>query len=117
MALFQSALFSSPEGNSFNSAVPMSFRTGMKIVLTDDAGTDAGPMYYDVDYTLGDQHGGDMLYFHAYFHRDNTKLDQAWSILIRLTSPPTSCSKLPRSIQRGRLVLLSFDRNATNVLC
>lgn len=38
MAKFQSALFTSPEGRSFNSFVPMPFRTGMKIVLTNESG-------------------------------------------------------------------------------
>jgi len=31
LAAFQSALFSSPEGRSFNCVIPMPFRTGMKI--------------------------------------------------------------------------------------
>lgn len=85
MAPFQSALFSSPEGHSLNSAVPMPFRKGMRIVITDGTDTDAGPMYYDVDYTLGDQHGADMLYFHAYFHRENpTKLQHDYEILPRV---------------------------------
>src|SRR5512133_645408 len=39
MATYQSALFSSPEGRSFNCCVPMPFRKGMKIVLTNE--TDA----------------------------------------------------------------------------
>ena len=32
LAPFQSALFTNPEGRSFNSFVPMPFRTGMRIV-------------------------------------------------------------------------------------
>src|SRR5215207_8973973 len=38
MVPFQSALFSNPEGRSFNCVIPMPFRTGMKIVLTNESG-------------------------------------------------------------------------------
>jgi hypothetical protein len=79
---FQSSLFSSPEGRSFNSIVPMPFKTGMRLVVTNDTDTDLGLMFFDVEYTLGDRHGGDMLYFHAYFRRENpTTLQRDYEIL------------------------------------
>ena len=82
MAAFQSALFASPEGKSFNCYIPMPFRTGMKIVLTNESGKDLPQLYYDVDYTLGDKHGADALYFHAYYHRENpTRLQHDFEIL------------------------------------
>lgn len=40
MRPFQSCLFSSPEGRSFCSIVPMPFRTGMKAVVTNESGSD-----------------------------------------------------------------------------
>jgi hypothetical protein len=40
MATFQSALFASPEGRSFNCYVPMPFKTGMKMVVTNETDTD-----------------------------------------------------------------------------
>ena len=61
-ATFQSALFSNPEGRSFNCCVPMPFRTGMKIVVTNESGADLAMFFYDVNYTLGDEHGPDTLY-------------------------------------------------------
>ena len=70
-AVFESALFSSPEGRSFNSFVPMPFRTGMKIVVTNESAKDVPLLFYQVDYTLGDKHGPEMLYFHAHFRREN----------------------------------------------
>lgn len=68
---FESALLSSPEGRSFNCAIPMPFRTGMKIVVTNESSTDLAAFFYDVNYTLGDNHGDDMLYFHACWQRQN----------------------------------------------
>lgn len=67
---FQSALFSNPEGRSFNCCVPMPFCTGMKIVVTNESGTDLRMFYFDVNYTLGDEHGPDTLYLHAHWRRE-----------------------------------------------
>jgi len=83
---FQSALFSSPEGRSFNASIPMPFRNGMKIVLTNESGIDQRQVYYDVDYTLGDKHPADALYFHAVWRRENpTKLQRDYELLPHLT--------------------------------
>jgi hypothetical protein len=82
VAAFQSALFASPEGKSFNCYIPMPFKTGMKIVVTNESGKNLDLLFYDVDYTLGDKHDADTLYFHAYFHRENpTKLQRDFEIL------------------------------------
>jgi len=69
-ATFQSAIFSNPEGRSFNCCVPMPFRTGMKIVVTNESGADQSHFFYDVNYTLGDEHGPDALYLHAHWRRE-----------------------------------------------
>jgi hypothetical protein len=83
---FQSAIFSSPEGRSFNASVPMPFRNGMRIVLTNESGKEQPQVYYDIDYTLGDRHPADALYFHAHFHRENpTRLQRDYEILPNLT--------------------------------
>src|SRR5215213_5609743 len=63
--VFESALFANPEGRSFNCVIPMPFRTGMKIVMTNESKNDLGELFYDVDYTLGDKHPANMLYFHT----------------------------------------------------
>jgi len=79
---FQSAIFSSPEGRSFNVSVPMPFRNGMRIVLINESGRDQPQVYYDVNYTLGDALPADALYFHAHFRRENpTKLQRDYEIL------------------------------------
>jgi hypothetical protein len=82
MAPFESAFFSSPEGRSFVSTAPMPFRRSMRIVVRNESGRDMPSLYYDVDYTLGDPHGDDMLYFHAYFRRENpTALQKDYEFL------------------------------------
>jgi len=82
---FESALFSSPEGRSFNASVPMPFRKGMRIVLTNDTDTVQPQVFYDVDYTLGDRLPVDALYFHAHFRRENpTTLQRDYEILPRV---------------------------------
>lgn len=79
---FESALFSSPEGRSFNCCIPMPFRTGMKIVVTNESGIDLANLFYDVDYTIGDPHGDDALYFHAHWRRENpTRIQQDYEVL------------------------------------
>jgi len=67
---FENALFSSPEGRSFNAVVPMPFRTAARIVLTNDSAIDLTHVFYDIDYTQGATHGADTLYFHAAWRRE-----------------------------------------------
>ncbi len=90
MVTFESALFSSPEGRSLVSVVPMPFRRGMRIVLTNEGDVDLPSIYYDVDYTVGDRHAPSTGYFHAYWHRE------------RPTQPRRDFEILPRVTGRGR---------------
>jgi hypothetical protein len=86
MATFQSALFSNPEGRSFNCVVPMPFRDAMRIVMTNESGVDLPELFYDVNYTLGDRHPADVLYFHAHWRRENpTRLQQDYEILPKVS--------------------------------
>ena len=86
VAQFESALFSNPEGRSFNCVVPMPFKTGMKIVMTNESGRDLPELFYDVDYTLGDRHPAGTLYFHAHWRRENpTTLQRDYEILPKVS--------------------------------
>ena len=85
MATFQCAVFSSPEGRSFNCCVPMPFKTGMKVVVTNQTDKDLGAFYYDIDYTLGGKYGDNVLYFHAHYRRENpTRLQEDYQLLPRV---------------------------------
>jgi len=82
---FESACFASPQGRSFVCYIPMPFQTSMKLIVTNETGTSLDSFYYDVDYTIGDQHEEDVLYFHAYFNRENpTQLQQDYEVLPKL---------------------------------
>src|SRR6185503_2205007 len=50
-APFQSALFSSGEGRSFNCYIPMPFRKGAKVLLIND-GKEPVKLFYDVDFSF-----------------------------------------------------------------
>ncbi|MHB0998918.1 MAG: glycoside hydrolase family 172 protein [Armatimonadota bacterium] len=84
MATFESALFSSPEGRSFNCVVPMPFKKSARIQITNESDKDVA-ICYEVDVTLGDKHDDKMLYFHSYWRRENmTALRQDMTILPKL---------------------------------
>jgi hypothetical protein len=92
MVPFESALFASPEGRSLVSHVPMPFRSGMRIVLTNEGTTDLPSIYYDVDYTVGDVQPPTMGYFHAHWRRE------------RPTQSRRDYEILPRVAGRGRFL-------------
>jgi len=66
---FQSAFFTDPEGRSFNSYIPMPFRKGAKITLTNESKNNLNLLFFDVDYVELPQPPADMLYFHACWNR------------------------------------------------
>lgn len=70
MCAFENALFSSPEGRSFNCIIPMPFKKHARVVLINESDQDNG-IYYEIDCTLGEDHNDDMLYFHSYWRREN----------------------------------------------
>jgi len=85
MAKFESALFSSPEGRSFNCYVPMPFKSGMKIVVTNETEHGLWALFLDVDYTVGDRFSDDVMYFHSYWRRENpTTLKRDYELLPRV---------------------------------
>jgi len=66
---FQSALFSDPEGKSFNCYIPMPFGKGARMTLTNEATTDLSALFFDIDYTVLAKAPTDLLYFHASWNR------------------------------------------------
>jgi hypothetical protein len=82
---FENALFANPEGRSFVSFVPMPFRKRARISITNDSTTPIPHIFYDVNVTLGDQHGPDVMYFHASWQRESlTILGEDFAILPRV---------------------------------
>jgi len=86
MSAFENALFSSPEGRSFNCCIPMPFRKSMKIIVRNTTEKDITMFFYDIDYTLGDRVDENTLYFHAYYnHQPSTILKEDYQILPKVT--------------------------------
>ena len=86
---FESALFSNPEGRSFNTVVPMPFRHRARLTVTNESPEEAS-LFYDVDVTIGDTLPADLGYFHARYRRENP------------TTPKKDFEVLPWIEGRGR---------------
>jgi hypothetical protein len=99
-APFESVFFSSPEGRSFNSVVPMPFRRRARITLANESPKPA-PLFYDVDVTVGDALPADLAYFHARYRRENP------------TTPKQDFEVLPRVSGRGRYLGANVGVRAT----
>jgi hypothetical protein len=63
----------------------MPFRAGAEIRLVNDSPTDLPHLFYDVNYTLTDEHPEDTLYFHAWWSRGRpTRLGLDFEVLPRV---------------------------------
>ena len=84
MTAFQSALFSDPEGRSFNCVVPMPFKKSAKIVFINESQQDQ-LLFYDINLSVPKTPPGDIAYFHAYWsNNDGAKLGEDFAILPRV---------------------------------
>ena len=78
---FDNALFSNPEGRSFNFTIPMPYRKSAKIVISNQSSSHA-LVWYDINYTELAQLPADALYFHAYWNRAlQTELGKDYEVL------------------------------------
>jgi hypothetical protein len=66
---FQTALFTSAEGRSFNCYVPMPFRKHARIVMMNE-GNEAAKLFYDIT-VLQQKLPASIAYFHGYWSRQN----------------------------------------------
>jgi hypothetical protein len=86
MVPMETALFASPEGRSFVSYVPMPFRTGARVVVTNESAKQVNLIFYDVNYRSLRKQPKDALYFHAWWSRDRaTTLARDFRILPRIS--------------------------------
>lgn len=82
MTAFESELFSSPEGRSFNAFVAMPFRTHARITVSNETEEDLGQIFFDINYSLFKQADEKALYFHAAWRRERwTELGKDFTIL------------------------------------
>ncbi len=81
-AVFENALFANPEGRSFNCYIPMPFKTGARVEITNESDIDLTHIFYDIDLQLMKNWDDQYLYFHCFWHRDTaTTLAEDFEIL------------------------------------
>ena len=81
---FQNAFFSNPEGRSFNCYIPMPFRKGARIIITNESDS-TETLFYDINFVRVKEHPGNVLYFHAFWNRNNlTRLGEDFEILPKI---------------------------------
>jgi len=68
---FESALFSDPQGKSFNCFIQMPFRKSARITLTNESKDIQGAIFYDIDLLTNVKHSPETLYFHASWRRES----------------------------------------------
>lgn len=71
MAPFECAVFNCPEGRNFNSFLPMPFRSGFRITVTNETDADLGMFWFQADVTVYDDLPANALYLHAHYHREH----------------------------------------------
>lgn len=103
MASFHNALFADPEGRSFNCYIPMPFRKGARITVTNESGKRLSHFFFDVDYQLTKDRKENDLYFHAFWHRDTA------------TTPGKDFELVPEIAGRGRFLGVNIGINANPV--
>ncbi|RKX46166.1 MAG: DUF2961 domain-containing protein, partial [Verrucomicrobia bacterium] len=85
LPVFENALFSSPEARSFTCVLPMPYRTGARVTVSNDSDIPLRYIFYDIDFTQGETHPDDMLYFHAHWRRERwTTLREDFEILPKI---------------------------------
>jgi hypothetical protein len=83
-AAFQNALFSNPEGRSFTCYVPMPFRKGAKVVLTNES-TEENFLFYDINFLRRAKPERNSLYFHAFWSNNRGgQLGEDFEVLPRV---------------------------------
>jgi len=82
MVKFENELFASPEGKSFVCYIPMPYRAGARITLTNESAKVTHRVFYDINFSQFDRPDPDALYFHGHWRRENpTTLGSDFTIL------------------------------------
>ncbi len=81
---FENALFSDPEGRSFNCVIPMPYRRSAQVVIRNESDKDLLRLFYDIDIVSHITHSPETMYFHAtYQHASPNKLGEEFTIMPR----------------------------------
>jgi len=96
MVAHENELFANPEGRSFNCFIPMAFKTGAKVVVTNEGKVDLNMLFYDIDLVKTKSWNADNLYFHCFWNRDTA------------TTPGIDYEILPTISGKGRFLGVNF---------
>ena len=89
---FENAWFDNSEGRSFVCRIPMPFRKGFKITITNETDAPSHHLFYDVNWTINDDLSENAAYFHSHYRREHkTTLKKDFEIL-------------PKTIGEGRFL-------------
>ncbi len=80
MRSFENRFFSTAEGRSFCSTIPMPFKKRATIVISNRSNTYINNLFYDINLTL-EELGEDDMYFHALFRDEKNALGKGAEIL------------------------------------
>ena len=89
---FHNAFFANPEGKSFLCFIPMPFKSGARIQITNESKKRLSHIFYDINFQKLDLWNANNLYFHACWHRDTA------------TRPGKDFELLPRVDGKGRFL-------------
>ena len=92
----ENELFANPEGRSFNCFIPMPFKTGAKVVITNESDIDQEMVFYDINFVKLKEWSAENLYFHCYWNRDTA------------TTPGVDYTILPQIEGKGRFLGANF---------
>jgi hypothetical protein len=102
-AVMSNAFFLNPEGRSFVCQIPMPYKTGAKIVITNESDTDLSHLFFDVDFLEAKTWSDDWLYFHTYWSRDTA------------TTLAHDFEMLPAVMGKGRFMGVNVGINANPI--
>lgn len=82
MVPFENALFSSPEGRSFNTYIPMPFLKKAVVRVKNESTVNIDQLFYDINYSLQPLNSEEIMYFHTYWNRKSpTTIGKDFEIL------------------------------------
>lgn len=83
---FESAYMANGEGRSYLLAMPMPFRTGARVVITNDGEATQPQIYWEVDWERWQKPpAAGTLYLHAHWHRSQPPVGEDFDILPRVS--------------------------------
>ncbi len=86
LVAFENELFASPEGRSFVCYIPMPYKKGAKVVITNESTNQSHRIFYDINFTELKKPDDNILYFHASWRRENpTTLGKDFEILPKIS--------------------------------